>query len=87
MLLPSAGRVVGSMSDELPDMNDYECDFELDDDEWDEDEEAIAECGLLPKHLGGGCQLAGSEHCDFECPFRDNPGALTGDVDGPIGDA
>lgn len=28
-------------------------------------------CGRLPDHLGGGCSLAGSEECDFECPFRD----------------
>lgn len=43
------------------------------DDEWDEMEEAIHECGQLPEHLGGGCQLAGTEYCDFECPFRDSP--------------
>lgn len=44
-----------------------------------EDEEAtdddalddlMDDCGLLPDHLGGGCTLAGSEQCDFECPFR-----------------
>jgi hypothetical protein len=29
------------------------------------------ECGRLPEDIGGGCQLAGTEHCDFECPFRD----------------
>lgn len=29
------------------------------------------ECGLLPEHLGGGCTLAGTEHCDFDCPFGD----------------
>jgi hypothetical protein len=28
-------------------------------------------CGELPPHLGGGCSNAGSEYCDFECPFRD----------------
>lgn len=43
------------------------------DEGWDEYEQALAECGLLPPHLGGGCTLAGTEHCDFECPFRDNP--------------
>lgn len=53
--------------------------------EWDEDEsdwrydvysdewqQAVEDCGQLPRHLGGGCQLAGTEFCDFECPFRDN---------------
>ena len=34
-------------------------------------EEAAMECGQLPDHLGGGCQLSGTEFCDFECPFRD----------------
>ena len=32
------------------------------------DEDALFECGKLPDHLGGGCQLAGSEFCSFECP-------------------
>jgi hypothetical protein len=36
-------------------------------------ENALTECGLLPEHLGGGCTMAGTEHCDFECPLRDNP--------------
>lgn len=40
--------------------------------EVDELEEALGECGLLPKEQGGGCQLAGTEHCDFDCPFRDD---------------
>lgn len=42
-------------------------------DEYDELEEAFDECGRLPPELGGGCQLAGTEHCDFDCPFRDEP--------------
>lgn len=33
----------------------------------------MMECGRLPDHLGGGCQLAGTEYCDFDCPFRDEP--------------
>ena len=36
------------------------CDDESDDD---------AECGLSPD---GQCGLAGSEHCDFDCPYRDS---------------
>lgn len=39
-----------------------------DDDELDR---ALEECGRLPEDLGGGCQLAATEHCDFDCPFRD----------------
>lgn len=62
------------MSDDYD--NDCDADYE-EDDEWDE---AVEECGLLPKHLGGGCQLAGAEHCDFDCPFRDNPHLLDGDA-------
>lgn len=34
-------------------------------------EQAEDQCGLLPDHLGGGCLDAGSEYCEFECPFRD----------------
>ena len=56
----------GMMND--PDIADRDCDDDEDRD-WDE---ALDECGLLPPHLGGGCQLSGTEHCDFECPFRDN---------------
>jgi hypothetical protein len=49
----------------------------FDPDEEDELELAIEECGIIPSD--GGCQLAGTEHCDFECPFRDHPEWLTGD--------
>lgn len=35
-----------------------------------DDEDAFGylmdECGQSP---GGGCSMAGSEYCDFECPF------------------
>jgi hypothetical protein len=31
-------------------------------------EHLMGECGQTPD---GGCQLAGSEQCEFECPFRD----------------
>lgn len=33
-------------------------------------EHAEMECGRLPEHLGGGCLSAGSEYCEFDCPFR-----------------
>jgi len=36
------------------------------DDEWEE--QMITECQMLPD---GQCLLAGSEHCEFDCPFRD----------------
>ena len=47
----------------------YECRFQ----------HAYDECGRLPPHLGGGCSKAGSEDCDFECPFRDRPELFEGD--------
>lgn len=50
--------------DDWDDVPDYD-----DDDGGDEIEDAIGECGQIP---GGGCMLAGTEHCDFECPFRDD---------------
>jgi hypothetical protein len=63
------------------DEDDVDLDYADDEEEWDEFEEAVQECGLLPAHLGGGCMNAGTEHCDFDCPFRDNPELLTGDDD------
>ena len=54
------------------DMDEYE-------DEWDEYELALEECGQLPPELGGGCQLSGTEYCDFDCQFRDSD--LFGDDD------
>ncbi len=44
-------------------------DYEDYDGPWDEDDEDYADCGWMP---GGGCSLAGSEECDFECPNRDS---------------
>lgn len=41
-------------------------------------ERAEMECGELPEHLGGGCSMAGSEYCEFECPFRN---AVHGDAE------
>ncbi len=31
-------------------------------------DDLLEECGQMP---GGGCTQAGTEYCDFECPFRD----------------
>lgn len=52
------------------DDRDFEDDPPYDEDEQFEDEfeEAISNCGEVP---GGGCMQAGTEYCDFECPFRD----------------
>ena len=62
----------------MPDDDFDDADAEFDNEHgWDCDceeclyEYHLQECGRLPEHLGGGCQLAGTEHCDFECPFRD----------------
>ena len=47
-----------------------ERDFDDDSDyELDPMEEAEMECGLGPR---GQCSLAGTEHCDFVCPFRNS---------------
>jgi hypothetical protein len=40
-------------------------------DEEDEWERAMDECGKVPA-AQGGCLMAGTEFCDFECPFRDD---------------
>jgi hypothetical protein len=42
-----------------------------DDSEEDEWEYAMQECGKVPA-AEGGCLMAGTEYCDFECPFRDD---------------
>jgi hypothetical protein len=47
----------------------------LDDSIWEDDDEPYEddpadECGLMHD---GQCMLAGTEWCDFECPFRDSP--------------
>ena len=53
--------------DEIDD--DY---FASQDDGMDEEEEFWAEAELLcHMHADGQCGAAGSEYCDFECPFRD----------------
>lgn len=50
-------------------MSEFDNNFHDDEDEGrDEWEDAMHECGQIP---GTGCQLAGTEHCDFECPFRE----------------
>lgn len=43
-------------------------DSPFDDEEDDPMQDAMDRCGRLQE---GFCTLAGTEHCDFECPFRD----------------
>lgn len=43
--------------------------FDLDDDGPDDDFDPADECGLMDD---GQCMSAGSEWCDFECPYRDS---------------
>jgi hypothetical protein len=52
--------------DDYPDDYDFDGD---DDDEPDEWEEAMQECGRGQGYEG--CTQAGTEYCEFECPFRD----------------
>ncbi len=46
------------------DFDDEDCDGDFDDDE------EYGDCG--EDRTNGGCSLAGSEECDFECPYRDS---------------
>lgn len=34
----------------------------------DADEDAMLDCGFIPGE--GVCMLAGTEHCDWDCPFN-----------------
>jgi hypothetical protein len=50
----------------VPD-EDLDDDTDLDpDDEEDDFEREMDECGQI---RGGGCMYAGTEYCDWECPF------------------
>ena len=44
----------------------------LDDDTYEDNEDPGADCGRWSNgRLGRHCALAGTEFCDFECPYRD----------------
>jgi hypothetical protein len=60
--------------DEFDDDHGYDCDCP--DCEYERHQ---SECGELPEHLGGGCNMSGTEHCDFDCPFRDRVFGITED--------
>lgn len=47
---------------------DDDYDEDADDHLEDDEDEEYFDCGWSP---GGGCSMAGSEECDFECPNRD----------------
>lgn len=47
--------------------DDYDPHDEYERDEW---EDALQECGQTGSGWQG-CLMAGTEHCDFDCPFRD----------------
>lgn len=49
------------------------------DPEENEIDKAIDDCGIGPD---GSCRLAGTEHCDFECPFRDGGHPMLDMVEG-----
>jgi hypothetical protein len=50
-------------------------DYEPDDEYELDDEDAGAECGRWRNgRLSDSCSKAGSEECDFECPYRDGDG-------------
>lgn len=47
-------------------------DYDPDDDFDADDEDPGAECGRWSNgKLGRSCSLAGTEFCDWECPYRD----------------
>lgn len=51
-------------------IREYDLIFGDDDDFFEEEtpEEENFDCGFIP---GEGCQLAGTEDCDFNCPYHD----------------
>lgn len=59
----------GFDNDDFGDPEDYDGDWCGDcgdcEDCWDEQ---LQECGMQPD---GGCNLAGTEYCDFDCRIRD----------------
>ena len=54
--------------------DDYFDDYE----EEDELEEAMSECGSFESGGYIVCSMIGSEHCDFDCPFRKDLGKRCG---------
>ena len=55
-----------SWDDYPDDCDDEDYERSMQEDDEDEFQEAMDNCGQVP---GGGCMLVGTEYCDFECPF------------------
>jgi hypothetical protein len=55
------------LSDRERAMRDYPDEFEPDDDEEEEDEFESFDCAM---DRNGYCGKAGSEECEFECPYN-----------------
>lgn len=71
-MLETCPRCGGTVDHENTSLGSCDCDDEYeewleDDDEPDPIQEAMDNCG---QDADGLCTLAGTEHCDFECPFR-----------------
>jgi len=64
---PSVIVESGYPDDDVDATEEDENEFIREENEW---EDAMQECGQVPA-AGGGCLKAGTEFCDFECPFRD----------------
>ena len=60
------------MSDEFYGFDDS--DFDTDAEDYDEDGEFEFDCGAMRDMSGRmvGCSMAGSEDCDFDCPYRES---------------
>lgn len=63
---PNPTNIVIVDDDYNDDDHSWDYDDSDDDNEEDELERAMDECGQI---RGGGCMLAGTEFCDWECPF------------------
>jgi len=65
---PSVIEVQDHPDDDYPDPSEQDEDDAMREEmKWIE---AMQECGKVPA-AQGGCLMAGTEFCDFECPFRD----------------
>jgi hypothetical protein len=61
------------MSDQFYPVDPDDPDLEFDDGGADfEDDEEMFDCGMTFDEHGNftGCQLSGTEECDFDCPYR-----------------
>ena len=60
------------MADDPEQRNAEDYEDPPDEDEYDDDYDPGEECGRwINSRLTRNCRLAGTEFCDFECPYRD----------------